>query len=197
MASRVDTCTEIPDKCKPLPLCPGCTILTALTVPCQKHTYWCWAAVTAAIYQLHNGSAIMQCEVASKQKGAGDCCKKPCGDHCNRRWFLERALCTVNCLDTGPISVSPTFSFSNLKVLFQSSAEGSPRPVCARLGWEGGGGHFVVIKGFQDASESLVIADPLDGEHLVPFNEFKDGCYKFGPWTDYYLTDKVNHDNCA
>jgi len=199
MASRVDTCTELPpDKCKTLALCPSCTILTKLTVECQKHAFWCWASVTAAIYCFHNpgSTALTQCQVASKQMGAGDCCAKPCGEDCNRRWYLERALCKVNCLDQGPVPVPPTFSFSDLKALFQSAASVPPRPVCARLGWKGFGGHFVVIKGFQEASKSLLIADPFEGEHLVPFQEFKDCYSSFGHWTDYYLTDKVNHGNC-
>lgn len=194
MASRVEICTEIPaTQCKPLPLCPSCTTLAALNVPCQKYAHWCWAAVAVAIDHLLHRSTLTQCQVASRQQGAGDCCQNPCGGDCNRPWFLERALCTVNCLAQGPVPVPPTFSFSNLKALMQSAG---PNPVCARIGWKGLGGHFVVIKGVQEMSQSLLIADPFEGEHLVPFKEFKDCYLSHGPWTDYYLTDKVNHGNC-
>lgn len=196
MASSVQTCTEIPpSQCKPLQLCPGCTILVKLTVPCQKYLLWCWAAVAVAIDHFYRqDSDLTQCQVASMQNGAGDCCQKPCGKDCNRRLDLENVLCTVNCLDQGPVPVPATFSFSNLKALMQPP---DPKPVCARIQYKGRGGHFVVIKGFQDASESLLIADPEGEETLVPFNVFKGTPFSFACWTHYYLTDKVNHGNCA
>jgi hypothetical protein len=195
MASSVQTCTEIPPQRKPLPPCPGCTILAKLTVPRQKYALWCWAAVAVAIdHFFREGSPLTQCQVASRQKNAGDCCLNPCSDNCSGRLDLEKVLCTVNCLAQGPVPVPPTFSFSNLKALMESV---SPNPVCARIQYKGRGGHFVVIKGFQDASESLIIADPEGDETLAPFKEFKGTPISYSFWTHYYLTDKVNHGNCS
>jgi hypothetical protein len=198
MASKIETCTEIPpDKCKPLGLCPDCTLLTTLTVPCQKYALWCWAAVAVAIDHFYrSGSTLTQCKVASMQEGAGDCCQNPCSANCNMLRLLEKVLCKVQCLDQGPIPVPATFSFSDLKTLMQPTASADLKPVCARIDWEGLGTHFVVIKGFQEKSESLVIANPFEGEHLVPFKQFKDSYFNSGIWTYYYLTDRMNHGNC-
>jgi papain like cysteine protease AvrRpt2 len=173
--------------------------LIELNVPCQKYRFWCWAAVAAAIFQLHNPDsiALTQCQVASRQQGAGDCCNNPCGKDCNRRLPLQKALCSVHCLDQGPVLVPATFSFSDLKALLQPAAPAKPRPVCARIQWDDGGGHFVVIKGLQETSQSVLYADPFDGEHLMTFNDFKGGgLFSLRTWTHYYLTDKVNHGNC-
>lgn len=194
MASRVETCTEIPaDKCKPLSLCPGCTILIKLTVPCQKYAFWCWAAVAWAIDRFYRkDSTLTQCLIASRQNGAGDCCQNPCSQGCSQRLDLDKVLCTVQCLDQGP--VKGTLPFNDLMNRIQAE---DPKPVCARVLWTGGGGHFVVIKGFQKTSNKLLIADPLEGEHLVSYDEFKDNYHGFGGWTHYYLTDRMNHGNCA
>jgi hypothetical protein len=185
MASKVEPCTKIPpDKCKPLPLCPGCTILNKLTVPCQKHLFWCWAAVAVAIDRFYrdDASTLCQCQVASMQKNAGDCCKKPCD--CNQPWSLKEALYSVKRLDQGP--VLGTLSFEDLMARITAA---DPKPVCARV-IRVGSPHFVVIKGFKETPQSLVIADPFEGESLVSYNEFT------AVWIQYYLTDRKNHGNC-
>lgn len=172
--------------------CPECQSLNKLAVDHQEHDSWCWAAVAQGIDHFYRpASTLTQCQVASKQQGAGNCCADPTTDTCDRRWFLEKALCTVRCLDQGP--VPGTLTFPDLKVRIQQA---DPKPVCARIGWKGLGGHFVVIKGFLEEQQMLLIADPSDGECLVSFHDFTNAYHAFGAWTDHYFTDKVNHGNC-
>lgn len=185
--------------------CPQCASLDNLVVETQEQDLWCWAAVAQAIDHFHHSDSVLtQCQIASRQQGAGACCIDPLADTCNRRWFLEKALCTVGCLDQGPIPVPSTFSFSNLKALIQpqnnppgpNAPPASLKPVGARIEWLGLGGHFVVIKGFLEEKQMLLIADPIFGERLVSFDEFRSTYLLFGIWTHYYLTDEVNHENC-
>jgi hypothetical protein len=166
------------------------TTLDKLTVEPQKRDNWCWAAVTTGIDHFYNGAApSTQCSVAAAQQGAGDCCKDPSTSNCDRPWFLEKALFTVNHLDGGPIKGQLKFSDIAARLTIED-----PKPVCARIGWEGDGGHFVAIKGFQDGTQQmLLIADPSDGDCLVLYQDFVESYHGFGSWTHYYLTDKANH----
>jgi hypothetical protein len=171
-------------------ICPECSTLNVV-VQDQEQTQWCWAAVAQAIDQFyHPGSTLTQCQIATKQLSA-NCCDTPLPNGCNRPSLLEKALCVVKCFDQGP--THPTLPFNDLRNRIKAN---DPKPICARIGYEDLGGHFVVIKGVLERAQMLLIADPSDGERLVPFSEFLENYQGFGAWSDYYLTDKVNHGNC-
>jgi papain like cysteine protease AvrRpt2 len=165
--------------------------LISVVVKHQKQDNWCWAAVAEAVDHYYKpGAASTQCSIAAAQDGAGNCCVDGSTDTCDRPWFLEKALFTVNRLEEGPIA--GTLDFEDIKSRF--SAKSKTKPICARIGWKGSGGHFVAIKGLQDgATPMLWIADPIDGDCLVPYDIFVHSYHGFGSWTDHYLTDEVNH----
>lgn len=170
------------------------TILEELVIDKQEQDEWCWSAVATGIdYFYDQNSPWTQCRVAAAQKGAGKCCNSPKSSTCDRPWFLERALCTVHRLGNGP--VPGQLSFEQLTALIQAE---DPHPVCAQFSWEGEGSHFVAIKGLDVSNRMLVIADPMDGaEHTVAYDELiRKGYGGFGPWTAYFITDKVNHGGC-
>ena len=63
-------------------------------------------------------------------------------------------------------------------------------PICARIGWYGGGGHFVVITGYTITGSGepwVTIADPLYESYSWPFDEFVDAYFGAGEWTHTYL----------
>jgi Peptidase_C39 like family len=69
----------------------------------------------------------------------------------------------------------------------------SGRPVCARIGWSGGGGHFVAIVGYNEAllasTNYFAIADPWYGSSDVAENTFRTSYQGSGTWTDTFYTN--------
>src|SRR5690606_26882557 len=65
-------------------------------------------------------------------------------------------------------------------------------PICVRIGWKGGGGHFVVIHGISSVSKDyyLHIADPFFGSSIQSLSHFASNYRNNGQWTHTYFTKK-------
>ncbi len=57
-----------------------------------------------------------------------------------------------------------------------------------RIGWASGGGHFVTIRGYLSAGQTLDIEDPWNGPSQVPYATFVNDYLGSGTWTDTYMT---------
>jgi len=162
-------------------------ILDKLVVNHQEHPQWCWAAVASAIALFYDqASNQIQCRVAELMFPQCDCCKNGGSDCCNQRSHLEDALAKVNHLRAGPLS-GPA---DKQEIKTQTSNE---TPMCARIQWPDGGGHFVAIRGFEDSNSSrlfLDIGDPEFGECITLYENFILNYRGAGTWTHNYLTRK-------
>jgi hypothetical protein len=68
---------------------------------------------------------------------------------------------------------------------------GAGRPVGARVGWAGGGGHFVVISGcLDDATGILEVRDPIYGTSEISVAAFAASYQGSGSWTHTYFTER-------
>jgi hypothetical protein len=165
----------------------------------QEQTDWCWAAVAVSVEQYFDpdpdpATRLKQCRVASLVFQA-KCCENP-GEF-NQGAELETALQLIhkwrNTLDEDP-STGATGSLTFEQV--QREIDRS-RPICAGITWNsdvGGGGHFVVIRGYRvlnTGAQQLYIADPDNPSNLVDFDEFTVAYYGEGRWTE---TDFVESD---
>ena len=98
-------------------------------------------------------------------------------------WYLDRALnATSNLFDvrTGVVS------FADLTGLIASR-----NPLGARIGWTGGGGHFVVLHGWKKTTtgdEFVDVADPDLGSSTILYNDFVSRYRTVGSWTHSYWT---------
>ena len=170
---------------------PGQTYRALSKIPVM--VLGCCGGGNRSFLQARLGSS--QCQVASMQNGAGDCCQKPCGKDCNRRLPIWKMFCAaVNCLDQGPVPVPATFSFSDLKA--SHAAAGSqaclrPHPIQRPRR------AFCGDQRISGCIRKPAHRRPGGGRNLVAFNVFKGTPFSFACWTHYYLTDKVNHGNCA
>ena len=64
------------------------------------------------------------------------------------------------------------------------------RPVGARIGWAGGGGHFVMIAGYRcDTVGYFDIRDPIYGSSDVAVATFTTSYRGSGSWTHTYYTE--------
>ena len=152
------------------------------TVQSQQQLNWCWAAVASSV-SLHydSTSGWSQCALANAELGQTSCCIDGSTSQCNRVWYLDRALRRVDNLSRW---VSGAIGLSAVELELAAA-----RLVCARIGWSGGGGHFVVIKGYREGGAgSLHIEDPWDGYSFVSYDNFRAVYQGSGSWTHTYYT---------
>ncbi|WP_169630176.1 papain-like cysteine protease family protein [Flavobacterium humi] len=158
----------------------------------QSQSNWCWAANAASISVFYNGgSTVTQCMVASFCLNRTDCCSTA-ASVCNVPYYLDRALKVVGSFKQ---VVNQPVGLPFIK------AEIDGRCVIgARIGWQGGGGHFVTLFGYNDmTSNSFVyVADPIYGGSYCNLANFTSSYLNAGKWTDTYLTkgqSKMLHFN--
>jgi hypothetical protein len=148
----------------------------------QAQTQWCWAAVAVSTHRFYGGTSWTQCTLVNAVLDKLDCCSEPCPDECNKPWRLGVALAMLNHLAS-----------------MKAGSEGSPivqsqlvseNPLCARIDWIGGGGHFVIVSGYEeDASGMYVyIEDPIRGSSIVALEEFTHRYQGCGEWAHTYFT---------
>jgi hypothetical protein len=151
------------------------------TIQAQSQTNWCWAAVSTSTSLFYNAaSGWTQCKVANAELGQTTCCTNGTSTACNKLWYLDRALTRTGNLRS---VVSGTITFA----LIQAEINGNS-PIGARIGWTGGGGHFVVIDGFDSTTQSITIRDPLFGTSTYVLAAFSTKYRQSGAWTHTYKT---------
>jgi hypothetical protein len=146
----------------------------------QQKRQWCWAAVSAGVHGYFSGqAALSQCDVAQRLLGK-NCCQDP--DACDSPQRLEAALEAIG----AKVHVQPgRLDFQHLKAEIDAG-----RPVCARIGWFDGGGHFVVLYGYRESKSGgrqVLVSDPLFPDSIVEYDEFVSAYQAGGHWTGSYL----------
>lgn len=153
----------------------------------QQQTEWCWAAVAASVAGYFgsagpSGGLWQQCDVVNSELAQSTCCVNGASAACNNPWYLDRALSLV-----GHLAGSPTpgaIPFANV----QGEVDNN-RPVGVRIGWYGGGGHFVVLSGYDDngGAQFVDVDDPWYGPSVADYSVFATAYQSAGSWTDTYL----------
>lgn len=149
------------------------------TMQHQEQTQWCWAAVSVSVNLFyHPASGQTQCSVANVAMNQTTCCQDGSSAQCNQPWFLDQALQIVGNLN----------AWSAGKALLSKIKNeiSNCRPFCLRIAWNGGGGHFVSVYGFN--LQRINIADPWYGNSVVPYGPFPSAYQGGGTWTDNYTT---------
>jgi hypothetical protein len=121
----------------------------------QREDKWCWAAVSVTVdHYFSPGSTSTQCRVARNVLGVTQCCSDP--DVCNTPAKLQTALTAVRKLKD---TLTRPLEFDEIRQEIEAG-----RPVCVRIGWSGGGAHFVMISGYRlsaSGAKLVEVADPL------------------------------------
>ena len=161
--------------------------LLPFNMQAQTQSNWCWAATatsTSLFYRATSGWT--QCKVANGALSLGDCCDSPVPGACNVTWFLDSALSVTGNF----VSRTGVSTYDMVKSELEAG-----RPVGARVGWSGGGGHFMVIHGctiLQILGAGIplfAIDDPIYGKSWVTVASFSSGGYQgSGTWTHTYFT---------
>lgn len=159
----------------------------------QRQTLWCWAAIGAALLLKYRGTAVTQCEVASRfafsDGSTYDCCGA------DRARCNEGLSFTTVVRDLGHLAGDPSAAVGFEQIADEIDLD---QPVCVRVFPSGGGiGHVIAISGYSVVSGGryLQIHDPADNAgqpnvaDQVPFETLQD--YYFGrptSWTHTYFT---------
>lgn len=148
----------------------------------QQQTNWCWAAVATSVALFYNPSSTWtQCTLVNAELGETTCCSNGGSAACNKPWYLDKALQRVGQLDSWS---SGAMSFANVRAEIDNS-----RPLGVRIGWSGGGGHFVVVDGYlNDASQQVAIEDPWYGASDMSYTAFSSSYQTSGSWSHSYET---------
>jgi hypothetical protein len=114
--------------------------------------------------------------------GHNDCCNSSVPSACNVPWYLDRALTRTD--NFVSITVGQA-EFGQVRAEIDAG-----RPVGARIGWSGGGGHFMVIYGYSLVAgvEYFDIDDPIYGKNHLTVADFASNYQGSGSWTHTYFT---------
>lgn len=147
----------------------------------QEEELWCWAAVSASVdHYFSPQSTSTQCQVAQEVLNIEGCCGNP--QACNAPAILQDALRAVGRLRG---TLPRPLDFQEIQQQIDSS-----QPVCVRIQWDGGGGHFVVLSGYRQlaSGDQLVeVSDPFFADSIVDYNEFVNAYQGNGQWTGTFL----------
>lgn len=153
----------------------------------QTQSNWCWAATSKSVSHFYSiFSPWTQCKIASDELG-NTCCNTPVPGACNVPWYLDRALTRTNNF----VSIqSGTISWTQVKQQLQAGLV-----VGTRIGWSGGGGHFMSIHGVSGIGrlQYLHIDDPIYGKSVLTYNQFATNYQGSGTWTHTYFTKKYRY----
>ncbi|MGY2053031.1 papain-like cysteine protease family protein [Methylobacterium sp. JK268] len=158
---------------------------TAFRIERQEQDNWCWSAVGVSVERFYDAARTRsQCALACTALGRQDCCGDGADDpgKCDTPWYLDRVLkITGNIEDM----TGAALSFNEVRSRIDQGAV-----VGCRIGWHGGGGHFVVVFGYftRDGRDYLDIGDPWWMDREVAYDEFPSLYQSGGDWTHTYLT---------
>ena len=158
----------------------------------QQEDQWCWAAVAVSVHQyldpLSTGAwtqetLATQVLLTGKQiPPSVDCSKTP--GQCNLPSRLDQALTTVGNLGSAG-AVAGILSFENLTQWIDKQL-----PVCARIVWFTGSGHFVALTGYRTFASGLqqvYVQDPHYGPSYQNYEDLVADYPPGGSWQDTYL----------
>src|SRR5262249_48545996 len=110
------------------------------------------------------------------------CCPAGSNPACDVPWYLDRALQRVGHLNTWASGAVPMGTI-------QGEISGN-RPLGARIAWNSGGGHFVVLSGYSTspAGDFVTVEDPIWAQSTLPLSVFQSAYQGTGSWSHTYWT---------
>jgi hypothetical protein len=142
----------------------------------QDKSLWCWAASSTSVLRINGYSSQTQAAFVQTVKGNTlDQTNLPHGTIA--AWKTHYNLSTTSAYNT--------LSFASIKNIISSGAV--RQPIFCQVLWSTGGGHDVVISGYNDTNDDLRIMDPgLSTWSWCTRSNFVNGGYLgSGSWSFY------------
>ncbi|HJT75373.1 MAG TPA: papain-like cysteine protease family protein, partial [Chitinophaga sp.] len=153
----------------------------------QTQTNWCWAATSKSVSYFYASllNPWSQCKIASAELSQ-TCCTSPVPGACNVPWYLDRALKRTNNF----VALKGTMSWEDVKDEIDKGLV-----VGTRIGWSGGGGHFMCIYGVSKVlnTKYFHIDDPIYGKSVLTVSQYSTNYQGSGSWTHSYITKKHSY----
>lgn len=153
----------------------------------QETNQWCWAA-TAQMTTKFAGVTVKQCnqcEQANTRFGHNDCCNSPTPATCIQPGWPDYTTLGFNTPTTTQSGTALTFAQLRTEI-------DANRPVNYSWGWTGGGGHMMMVVGYQyysDTDKYVYIRDPwppgTGNSRWITYAEFVAGADHVH-WQDIY-----------
>lgn len=134
----------------------------------QEQDQWCWAATSQCLMAYFNNN-FSQCEIAEYARtritwgdfGEVNCCSDPSQgcNYWNYMYGADGSILDILEYFAGIVTTPYDDNFTYEQVVEQIDAD---RPFIFRFGWTGGGGHFLVMHGYNDGYVNYM--DPWFGE---------------------------------
>jgi hypothetical protein len=130
------------------------------------------------ILQKDGDLTTKQCELANRAFGLTGCCGAPSGFLCNQPLPVIQVASEWLKAGFSAIYDSGTVSFSTIQLEI-----GAGRPIEVGIAWSGGGGHAILIVGWNHGPEGqfAVINDPKTGTGSIPLQDVISG-FGMGEW---------------
>ncbi len=161
-----------------------CSRYLGLNEQHQQQTEWCWAATTVSISLYYNpASTWKQCSLVNQAFSQTTCCTDGSTPQCNQGWWPNLSLPI-----TGNLS-SYTNTSEPLSTVIKEINAG--RPISIAIWWTGGGGHSIVIDGYDNCdifAPTIDIQDPWYGHSTQDFNSFPSKYNGGATWGNTYFT---------
>jgi len=143
----------------------------------QQQDQWCWSATSVSVNLFFQRSGKwQQCTLVNNAFKQSTCCNDGSSSKCNQQWLLDKALKIVGNFSAAR---SRRAQFNEVTQQIDSS-----RPLCLRIQWSTGGGHFVAIYGY--SGTVVNIGDPWWGDSVMDFQSFPSKYQTGGDWTHSY-----------
>ena len=165
----------------------GSNVLSVQLRP-QETRMWCWAASAEMIMEFLGSPGISQCSQAQQYLNVTACCVSPTPEACINGGWPQFEYYGFNASNTE----DEALSWEQLTREIDAN-----RPVAFGWHWNSGGGHMVVVCGYQEigGERFVVINDPWppeigSGGQLIPYDNYvspSDGWH----WRDYYEIERV------
>jgi hypothetical protein len=150
----------------------------------QEQTNWCWSATTVSITEFYDPSTQWtQCSLVNQAHGLTTCCAEGASNKCNQPGWPDQALKITGHLASSEQASAP---FEGVRKQIDAG-----HPVSIAINWDGGGGHSVVISGYDAAAPSgptVDLQDPWFGPSTQDFNTFPSSYQSGGTWAETYTT---------
>lgn len=161
-------------------------VLLEVRVEKQLLNNWCWAALASALGGYYGTSQASQTEIASRLLEA-DCTALAIDEELRKRvdreFRLDRAMMAAGCFSHWSAG-KPMFD----RVRFEINLG---RPFCARIEWHQGAAHYVLIHGYRERGEHILVADSLHGPGQYPLPDFPARYREGGAWTETFWSTRT------
>lgn len=150
----------------------------------QEQREWCWAACLHMVMKFVDSSdTATQCTLASNAFGVAGCCTNPNSPICNKPLPVPNVVAEWSRYTFQSV-------FNNYAIEFTTIVNeiNGNRPIEVGLKWQGPGGHAILIIGYDESTQKVLICNPQgDGyrgyiDYAELLNAFGQGQWQW-TWT--------------